>query len=183
MQVQPNTIPEINPLINVARISYDYTVNPADEYGAHGMGYSNQILTFIICETELMKECLLLLSERIKIYNINVLQSYVEATVVKTNLDRTKLVYKDYGPLTLKVSGYYLYVSINFKYFITYNKSETREFNETDVIPIFIPLGMSNSTLYTYLTVKDTKFYIDGSGAGFYVTLNLTICVSDEYQG
>lgn len=183
MQVQPNTIPEINPLINVARISYDYTVNPADENGAHGMGYSNQILTFIICETELMKECLLLLSERIKIYNINVLQSYVEATVVKTNLDRTKLVYKDYGPLTLKVSGYYLYVSINFKYFITYNKSETREFNEIDVIPIFIPLGMSNSTLYTYLTVKDTKFYIDGSGAGFYVTLNLTICVSDEYQG
>ncbi|EPZ56114.1 hypothetical protein H476_2716 [[Clostridium] sordellii VPI 9048] len=38
---------------------------------------------------------------------------------------------------------------------------------------------MSNSNLYTNVTITDYKLYIDGFRASFYAKLNFRICVSD----
>lgn len=179
VKIQSDKVPSPNPLVNSASINYNYTVNPDESDGANASGESNEVLTFIICEDKYIDECLPFILENIKVQNIDLSQSNVEASVVSTQLDKKNLVYKNYGPPTIKVEGYYLYTNINFKYYITYNTFGVKTFNESRVIPVFIPLRMSNSNLYTNVTITDYKLYIDGSRASFYAKLNFRICVSD----
>lgn len=180
VKIQSDKVPSPNPLVNRASINYNYTVDPDESDGANASGESNEVLTFIICEDKYIDECLPFILENIKVQNIDLSQSNIEASVVRTQLDKKNLVYKNYGPPTIKVEGYYLYTNINFKYYITYNTFGVKTFNESRVIPVFIPLGMSNSNLYTNVTITDYKLYIDGSRTSFYAKLNFRICVSDE---
>ncbi|WP_314738600.1 DUF7619 domain-containing protein [Paraclostridium sordellii] len=88
IQIQSDKVPSPNPLVNSASINYKYTVDPDESDGANASGESNEVLTFIICEDKYIEECLPFILENIKVQNIDLSKSNVEASVVSTQLDK-----------------------------------------------------------------------------------------------
>lgn len=174
--VRVDEIPNPNPILNIANINYTYTVDPQNIDGVSESGISNQVSSLVICEEKQIEECLFKLQESVNINSINTQISTVTATVLRKNIDKTNVIYKQYGPPSINIRGYNLYLDIKFNYKIIYNYYQQAEFNEILKISIFIPKDMADEIVDGEVNIENTEFFIDGSKKGFLVNTIILVC-------